>query len=86
MTTFNGNDKDLASILISAERYALGRSTYIVSWTCDIIKNNLQCLSENDINVLIHDIENATNYGMYIDEEQWMDLKDKLKDLLNGGN
>ena len=37
----NGNKDDLSMILVSAERYALGRKTYIVQWTCEFIKNNI---------------------------------------------
>ena len=45
---FKGNQTDLSMLLVSAERYALGRRTYIVSWTCDVIKNNLNILTETD--------------------------------------
>lgn len=43
---FNGENEDVSMILVSAERYALGRRTYIVQWTCEIIKNNLHLLSK----------------------------------------
>ncbi len=31
---FNGKIDDLSAMLVSAERYAMGRQTYIVKWTC----------------------------------------------------
>ena len=31
----NGKGEDLSAMLLSAERYALGRQTYIVQWTCE---------------------------------------------------
>ena len=37
---FNGNINDVSMLLVSAERYALGRKTYIAQWTCEIIKKN----------------------------------------------
>ena len=36
----NGNINDISAMLISAVRYALGRKTYIVNWTCEFILNN----------------------------------------------
>lgn len=41
---FNGEAEDISMILVSAERYALGRRTYIVGWTCEIIKKNIHLL------------------------------------------
>lgn len=37
----NGNMSDISTMLLSAERYAIGRHTYIVSWTCEFIANNM---------------------------------------------
>ena len=39
-TKINGEKEDLSSMLIGAERYALGRRTYIVQWTCEFIGKN----------------------------------------------
>ena len=66
---FNGNEEDISMILISAERYALGRRTYIVQWTCEIIENNLTLLSEKDRQVMIRDLENPISYGDECDKE-----------------
>ena len=56
---FNGENEDISMILVSAERYALGRRTYIVQWTCEIIKNNLDLLSQKDKQVMIREIGRA---------------------------
>lgn len=40
----NGNQEDISAMLIGAERYALGRRTYIVQWTCEFIGDNLHLL------------------------------------------
>lgn len=75
---FKGGQADLSMLLVSAERYALGRRTYIVSWTCDVIKNNLKILTETDKKVMIRDIESAINYGDSCDENDWKELLKKL--------
>ena len=77
---FNGDIKDISMILVSAERYALGRSTYIVQWICEVIRNNLHLLTENDKQVMINDIKSAKYYGDSIDEEQWIKLLKVLEE------
>ena len=77
---FKGNQADLSMLLVSAQRYALGRRTYIVSWTCDVIKNNLNVLTGTDRRVMIRDIESAINYGDGCDENDWKELLKALKE------
>ena len=76
----NGNKDDLSMILVSAERYALGRKTYIVQWTCEFIKNNIHLLSNKDKQVMIRDIENPISYGDNCDEKEWKKLLEILKE------
>lgn len=71
---FNGESEDMSMILVSAERYALGRRTYIVDWTCKIIKRNVHLLTEKDKLVMIRDIENAYSLGDKCDEIEWKKL------------
>ena len=75
----NGNKDDLSMILVSAERYALGRGTYIVYWTCEFISQNLQLLTKKDKQVMINDIKNAISYGDDCDKKCWMNLLDNLE-------
>ena len=75
----NGNKDDLSMILVSAERYALGRQTYIVQWTCEFIENNLDLLTEKDRQVMIRDLENPISYGDECDEKEWKILLAMLK-------
>lgn len=75
----NGSLEDISAMLVSAERYAIGRQTYIVNWTCTFIKNNLHLLTEKDVNVMIKDIESASDYGADFDKKDWMNLLDALK-------
>lgn len=76
----NGKQEDISAMLIGAERYALGRRTYIVQWTCEFIGNNLHLLTEKDKDVMIRDIENAISYGDECDEACWKALLIKLLD------
>lgn len=76
----NGNKEDISAMLIGAERYALGRRTYIVQWTCEFIWCNLHLLTEKDKNVMIRDIEQAYYYGDECDEKCWIALLSKLKE------
>lgn len=77
----NGNISDISAMLLSAERYALGRQTYIVEWTCSFIANNLHLLTEGNKKVMIRDIEEQEKYGygMACDKEEWMKLLSILK-------
>lgn len=77
---FNGKIDDISMILVSAERYALGRQTYIVQWTCEIIKNNLHLLSDKDRQVMIRDIESPISYGDECDKAEWLKLLEILKE------
>lgn len=78
----NGAKSDISAMLVSAERYALGRQTYIVEWTCEFIANNLHLILEKDKKVMIRDIK----HGWKCDEECWIKLLQVLeKDLLEKG-
>lgn len=72
---FKGNLDDISIMLLSAERYALGRQTYIVNWTCEVIANNMHLLTEKDKKVMIRDIkEYPYSYGWECDKQEWMRL------------
>lgn len=73
----NGETEDLSAMLIGAERYALGRKTYIVP--CEFIGSNLHLLTEKDKQVMIRDIENPISYGDECDKVCWIQLLEKLR-------
>ena len=83
---FNGDIEDISMILVSAERYALGRQTYIVQWTCEIITKNLHLLTKKDKQVMIRDIENPICYGEKCDQDCWLKLLELLKKSLEDKN
>lgn len=76
---FNGNNEDISMMLVSAERYALGRRTYIVGWTCEIIKKNMYLLSDKDKKIMIRDLENPISYGDECDKQEWIILLEMLR-------
>ena len=80
---FNGKIEDISMMLLSAERYALGRQTYIVQWTCEVIGGNTHLLTTKDLKVMIRDIENAESYGADFDKKEWLELLDILKLILS---
>ncbi len=79
---FNGNIEDMSAMLVSAERYALGRQTYIVQWTCEIITKNLNLITKKDKQVMVRDIENPISYGDKCDKICWIKLLEVLKKSL----
>lgn len=81
--TINGEMADISAMLVGAVRYALGRRTYIVQWTCEFIRNNTHLLIDKDIQVMIRDIEQQKQYGYgdKCDEECWLSLLDYLKKM-----
>lgn len=72
----NGKKEDISAMLVSAVRYALGRRTYIVQWTCEFITNNLDLLLEKDKKVMLRDIYQQKDYGYgdNCDEVEWKKL------------
>lgn len=75
----NGNKDDISAMLIGAERYALGRRTYVVQWTCEFIRNNLHLITNKDKQVMIRDIEKPISYGDECDKNCWMQLLEILR-------
>lgn len=75
----NGKIEDMSAMLLSAERYALGRQTYMVQWTCEFIAKNTHLLITKDLKVMIRDIENAEYYGADFDKKEWLNLLNILK-------
>ena len=70
-------DDDFQEMLVSAERYALGRMTYIVSLTVDYITPMIRNLDLKYINIMIDDIDRQREYGM--DKDEWMKLLGRLR-------
>lgn len=74
---------DYEHIIISAERYALGRMTYIVELTVNYILKEIEDnkLSDQCLAIMLSDIEKAKGYGMDYDKQQWNKLLKKIKEM-----
>lgn len=75
---------DYEHIVISAERYALGRKTYIVELTVNYILQEIEQnkLSDSCLNVIRKDIKEARDYGMDCDKAQWLKLLNRIEEVI----
>lgn len=71
-------------IVVSAVRYALGRMTYIVELTVDYVLNEIENdkLSDYCLSLIKKDIENTKNLGMECDKQKWMQLKNRIEEVI----
>lgn len=82
MTDITITNKEFQQFIIYAERYAIGRMTYVPSAVNDIILKYLPFITNNTLGVLIQDIELEANrdmLGMDFDKKMWLALLDTLK-------
>lgn len=75
---------DYEHIVISAERYALGRMTYIVELTVNYILQEIEDdkLSDSCLNVIRKDIKSCKDYGMKCDKQQWLKLLNRIEEVI----
>ena len=75
---------DYEQIIISAERYALGRMTYIVELTVNYILEQIKFdkLSDTCLAIIADDIRNAKDLGMDCDKKCWIKLLDRIEDVI----
>ena len=75
---------DYEQIIISAERYALGRITYIVNLTVNYILQEIENdkLSDSCLDVIRKDIKEARDYGMDCDKVLWLKLLDRIEEVI----
>ncbi len=75
---------DYEHMIVSAERYALGRMTYIVEITVNYILEQIEDdkLSDSCLDVIREDIKNARNYGMECDKKLWIKLLDRIEEVI----
>lgn len=72
-----GFKSDSSMMILSAVRYALGRRTYVVNWTCEFVANNLHLLLPKDVKIIIRDIkeqERDYSLGDKCDVNDWKRL------------
>ena len=78
---------NLEAMLVSAERYALGRRTYIVWQTVDYLISLIPNLSDWCLKTIISDLEDqlkhgAWAFGDFCDYQDWERLMTKIGDEL----
>ncbi len=68
-------------IVISAERYALGRMTYIVEITVNYILEEIENdkLSDTCLSIIAKDIRSAKDLGMECDKKCWLKLLNRIE-------
>ena len=71
-------------IIISAERYALGRMTYIVEITVNYILEQIEFdkLSDRCLDIIAEDIRQAKDLGMECDKKCWIKLLDRIEEVI----
>ena len=76
--------EDYEHIVISAERYALGRMTYIVELTVNYIMQEIEDnkLSDQCLAVILQDLKDCTYFGNYCDEREWKRLKERIEEVI----
>ena len=76
-------EKDFGTLCICAIRYCQGRKTYMPSLVREIITPHIDKISDNDLNVMIHDCEFQKQCDMYgdekIDKPGWLQWEEFLK-------
>lgn len=75
---------DYEQMIVSAERYALGRMTYIVEVTVNYILEEIENnnLSKECLEIIRKDINSAKSYGMECDQKLWFKLLDKIEEVI----
>mgnify|MGYP003615389161 CR=1 FL=1 len=82
MTRITITDDEFQQFIIYAERYAIGRMTYVPSEVNNIIRKYLPRITNNTLGVLIQDIESEAYrdmLGMDFDTKMWLVLLAVLK-------
>lgn len=74
------NSVDTQMLYIAAFRYALGRSSYITAAISDIIRDNVDVLTDNTVKLMIDEIRWCENFGMDCDKEVWRQLAEYLEE------
>jgi hypothetical protein len=73
-------------MLVSSVRYAMGRRSYIVGQTCDMVRRYRDYLKPTEIQVIARDIGEELDrakrmnetLGMEMDHKEWVKLLEEL--------
>jgi hypothetical protein len=73
-------------ILFFAFKYLIGKSSYAPDIIIKNIKNNINNINTNYIELYIKEINEYQKYGMHTDEQSWLNFKDDLESELEKRN
>ena len=79
----NGGSRDFATLCICAIRYCFGRKTYMPSLVQEIVLDNVDKISDNDLDLIIRDVEEMEewDYGdPVIDKPNWVRFREEMKE------
>ena len=79
----NIKNDELETLLIYAQRYAIGRMTYAPTEVATLVRKYMPYATTGALNILIQDIEQQADVDMLgdvCDVKTWLDLLNELKD------
>ena len=74
--------QEFQKLIIESVRYTLGRRSYVVEETNELVRKYLPKIDNNTLGILIRDIELEADrdmLGMDFDKKMWLTLLDTLK-------
>ena len=74
--------QEFQKLIIESVRYTLGRRSYVVEETNELVRKYLPKIDNNALGILIRDIELEADrdmLGMDFDKKMWLTLLDTLK-------
>ena len=74
--------QEFQKLIIESVRYTLGRRSYVVEETNELVRKYLPKIDNNTLGILIRDIELEADrgiLGMDFDKTTWLTLLDTLK-------
>ena len=82
MTDMTITAKEFQKLVIESVRYTLGRRSYAVEETNELVRKYLPKVDNNTLDILIRDIELEADrdmLGMDFDKKMWLTMLDALK-------
>lgn len=82
MTDITITTQEFQKLIIESVRYALGRRSYVVEETNELVRKYLPKIDNNTLGILIRDIELEADrdmLGMDFDKKMWLALLDTLR-------
>ena len=74
--------QEFQKLIIESVRYTLGRRSYVVEETNELVRKYLPKIDNNTLGILIRDIEleaDRDTLGMDFDKKMWLTMLDTLK-------